>query len=233
MRFNSPLVSQLRGSMGGVTATQGAAQQFLRAKVAPVVRKTAPQQLRRAQQTLIASTWKTLTPAQRLAWQVAAQSITVTNALGQPSHPSGFQHYVSVQRNLLLIGLAPTTKPVAWGTIFPSVIGTTCAAQVHNGVMAFLQYTLPAGPASGNKTYVPRASAPLSKGITPITRQSLRAIGHRVYAPGLSPNFAAGYVAFVPYAMAGQRINFSIQVYDNLSGQPGPEYRGSTVTVAV
>ncbi len=90
-----PIVSEIRGSIGGSTFSRNAAGQYIRQRSNPVNPNTDRQQAVRTLLGAVAQRWSSvLDAAQRTAWDTYAAAVVMTNGLGDPVYLSGFQHYV-------------------------------------------------------------------------------------------------------------------------------------------
>jgi len=107
MKYISPLFSEARNKLGGTVFARNRSGPYTRARVAPVQPRTPNQQANRAGFQEITQAWRGLTVAERLTWNAAAPTITLKDTIGQSFNPSGFQLFVSCNRNL-----APTGRPL-------------------------------------------------------------------------------------------------------------------------
>lgn len=114
MIFKSAIVTQVSGSIGGVTAGNGKSNMYMRARSIPVNRRTQTQAAQRGRLAQIAELWtSTLTDAQRAAWQTYASQVPVTNRRGDPVIIGGQQHFCrSLQAaDLTQLGLTNLDAP--------------------------------------------------------------------------------------------------------------------------
>lgn len=117
-----PLVSGLRGSVGGVTFSQGHSGPTVRQRPRPP-RPVGGQQ--RANQVLLVQAvqdWNGLTVAQKLGWTAYSATVTYYDSLGRAYHPTGMNLYVGVAIMLLRVGANPSglSAPGASGLATPS-----------------------------------------------------------------------------------------------------------------
>jgi hypothetical protein len=112
MKWISPLFSDARNKLGGTIYARNRAGVYQRARVTPSNPQTAFQQANREMFSTIVQAWRALTGGQRLAWNNAAEGVTLTDSLGQTSMPSGFQLFTSRNRNRLLIDFTMLTDYV-------------------------------------------------------------------------------------------------------------------------
>lgn len=106
MIFTSPIVSSASGSIAGITMAHNKGGMYMRARTIPTNPGSLYQVAVRNAVTQLTSRWlDTLTPAQRLAWQVYADNVPMLNKLGQTIFISGISHYVRSNAPRLQAGL--------------------------------------------------------------------------------------------------------------------------------
>ncbi len=90
-----PLVSEVRGSVGGVTFTAGRFGKVVRARSSPVHAPTNRRTYWKGLLALADAHWiGTLTEQQRLDWRNLAAATDFTNQLDEVYHPTGLNLYV-------------------------------------------------------------------------------------------------------------------------------------------
>jgi len=112
MKIKSALVTQMSGSIGGMTGSHNQSGLYLRARSIPVNPNTTRQIIVRSALTQLITRWtETLTPAQRAGWDTYATNVPVTNPLGDPIKISGQNWYVAANTSRLQINavLTPAT----------------------------------------------------------------------------------------------------------------------------
>ena len=93
------------GSVGGQTHARNRFGPYVRARTKPVNPNTARQQAVRAAIANLADRWsQILTAAQRVAWNLYANSVVMKNRLGQDIHLTGFNHYIRSNSLLIQVG---------------------------------------------------------------------------------------------------------------------------------
>ncbi len=100
----------------------GAFGQISRALVIPGNPRTEAQLNRRQVLGTMAHNWRTITEAQRLAWNEAGKLVQSDSRLGQSGPLSGFQLYVKVNCNLQIVGEPAVTTPPAVPAFDPNVV---------------------------------------------------------------------------------------------------------------
>ncbi len=102
MLFKSALLTQISGSVGGLTGSHNAAGMYFRARAIPVNPSTPQQIALRNIVTTLSTAWgDILTPAQRNAWDLYGDNVAMTNKLGDAIFISGMNHYVRSNTPLL------------------------------------------------------------------------------------------------------------------------------------
>lgn len=200
----SPLVSEIRGSVGGVTFARNPAGPFARAKVVPVNPNTPLQVSRRGFFSTAATAWRdVLTQFERDSWNTLGTTTLFKNALGNDFNPSGIQLFIRASTLLELaaqpaITLAPAVAVVSSGTnVFLHTVGvgieqtdTTGSPLVQNEMMVYI-------------------SAPLSQGISFFKGpfQFVLTLSQGQYL--LPPNTIVPNSALIPSARFFIRMRFS------------------------
>jgi hypothetical protein len=107
-------VTQMSGSVGGVTAARNRNGNYFRARTKPVNPNSTSQVFARSIIGTLSQAWRTdLTAAKRIAWNSYANAVAMKNKLGEVTYLSGFNHFVRSNAVLLqsgkgLISAGPT-----------------------------------------------------------------------------------------------------------------------------
>src|SRR5690606_18792227 len=101
------LVVDGRNKIGGQVASKNRGGSYLRTKVTPANPQTVAQSIVRSIFTVLSQAWRTLTQAQRNAWNAAVTDWQRTDIFGDIKSPSGFTLYMRLNQNLSLIGESP------------------------------------------------------------------------------------------------------------------------------
>lgn len=87
----APIISEVRGSIGGVTFTRGPTGAVARARIKPCEATTNALSQQRALHSVKIEFWRTgLTNAQRIVWNDKAATLSWVDRLGETYTPSGF-----------------------------------------------------------------------------------------------------------------------------------------------
>lgn len=88
-------IIQMAGSIAGNVFGRNRYGNYARARTIPTNPNTAAQQQVRAAIAWLVEHWSTtLTPAERTAWGLYADSVNMLNRLGEVMHLSGFNHFI-------------------------------------------------------------------------------------------------------------------------------------------
>lgn len=105
------LVVDGRNKVGGQVASKNRAGAYLRNKVTPVNPSSDAQVAQRARLASFAQNWRSLTAAQRTAWNDAVSDYKKTDIFGDIQNPSGFNLYVKLNTNIDNVGETAITSP--------------------------------------------------------------------------------------------------------------------------
>lgn len=95
MLFKSGLVTQVSGSIGGMTGSHNRGGYYFRSRTIPTDPSSSRQQAMRAIMAQLVTRWSNvLTAAQRAAWNLYAANVPVINPLGDSINLSGQQWYI-------------------------------------------------------------------------------------------------------------------------------------------
>lgn len=123
-------VSEMRGKEGGVVYSRNAYGSYIKTKVSPVNPQTASQQAQRSLMGNLAQLWKTLSSANKSAWDNAGAQATRINRFGDSTVYTGFGLFMRLNRNLTVIG----QDPVESAPVPPEIPVLTLGATVANAV---------------------------------------------------------------------------------------------------
>ncbi|MEE8209005.1 MAG: hypothetical protein V3T88_08670 [Nitrosomonadaceae bacterium] len=219
-------VGDLRGSLGGTTASRNTYGSYFRIKVTPVNTNTSAQQLVRQRLANISQAWGGLTANQRLAWIETAPQWSHTNVFGNQSPLTGFNLFVRLNRFLLEIGEAQITDAVQ-PTSVPGFETLSLTADTTGG--SWDAAFTPVIPAT-IKVLV-YATAPLSAGIS-FVKSEFRLIDTVLTGEltplDLSPEYIAKFGALPPI---GSKSFIRFRSVLIATGQPGAIIQSSAIAI--
>lgn len=205
-----------RGKIGGHVASKNRSGAYLRTKVTPVNPQTSFQANVRSLFTSLSQGWRTLTSAQRLAWNNAVALFSTTDIFGDLKNPTGKNLYQKLNTNLSTASIAhiPTPPlPVGAGTAAMPTATVTTAGQI-------ISVAFDITPVPANTAFKIEVTPPLSASKSFVKNQ------FRILTV-LAPAVASPYVATAPYALRfgafvlGQRIWFKITPINTVTGEMG------------
>jgi len=221
------IISEARGSIAGFTFSRNTYGAYGRQKVSPINPQTAYQIGVRNDFTSMAVAWSGLTDAQRLQWNTQAVNWTRTNVFGDNVPLTGFNLFMRLNLNLLLINQTTIDIP-----------------PVHSDVFTFdsASLAISLGGGTGNITFSPAipagthvalfATAPTSPGKN-FVKSEYRLI-KIMDSADVSPFDAAGdYVAkFGAVGAIGQKVFIKMKPILDATGQPGGTISTSAIVAA-
>lgn len=155
------------GAMGAIVASHNSGGQYLRARTTPTNPASSFQTaVRNAVKTLTSRWQETLTAAQRLGWQVYADNVEVSNALGDAIHLSGIAMYVRSNVPRLQAGLTTIdAAPVQFDLGSASNVTLTLGAGTTAGTLTFDSANMFAGANNANTSLLLYSSRPQAQSI--------------------------------------------------------------------
>lgn len=141
MLVKSALVTQMSGSIGGMTAGHNSGGMYLRAR-GMMTNPNSPAQIsaRAALEELVDAWNADLTQVQRDAWNLYASNTALTNKLGDPHFVSGMAMYVRGNTTRIIAGLTriddgPTTFSLGPSAAF-TISGTEATQEITTTLLA-------------------------------------------------------------------------------------------------
>lgn len=209
------LVVDGRNKIGGQVASKNRAGAYLRNKVTPVNPQSSYQVTVRARLSSLASGWRGLTQAQRLAWNSAVSDYKKTDIFGDIQNPSGFNLYVKLNSNLINIGVASISTPPL--PVAVSVFTTATLAGAAGAQSLSLTVTPTTQPTS--ETIIVRATPAQSAGKF-FVKSEFRQIATFTAATAGAYDLASAYIAkFGPIGPAGVKIFVQVVHVNETTGQ--------------
>lgn len=215
------IVSQVSGKLAGSVFLKGAGKAVIRQRVTGTKKQPiSKSSISVTQQRFIsfARNWRTLTEAQRTAWNEMASRYETTDKLGQVVIPTGLQLYSKLNAGRILNGVAVTATPFPPAR-FPSMI--IDAVTIVAGVSFTVSFTKTASLDVVNFLF--RASLPVSAGRSRIRLSELKLIsapGSFIFSPiSLQSAYALRQISTA--GKQGMKIFVSMQAIGFQNGQMG------------
>lgn len=213
----SMIVSDMRNKLNGSVFSKNRAGSYVRNKVTPVNPQTSFQTAVRGALTAASQSWRTLTQAQRDAWNTAVQNFTKTDIFGDIKTPSGINLYNALYLNANTISAVPLTSPppLSSSPEVPDVALTADSAPQTFTITSSLG-AVPAGA-----DWVVFATSNQSAG-REFVKNQYRVI--TVLAGGTALPYAgiADYTAKFGALVAGAKVGMMVKAIDNTTFVAGP-----------
>lgn len=206
----SALLSELSGTAGSTTASHNRAGPYLRTRTIPTNPNTASQRNSRNSFASAARAWQGLSAGQRTAWAASASLLILVDALGKNYVPSGFQYFMSVNRNTFVYSGSTATILTPPASAIPAALLTLVAAADSGTAVHTLTYT--ATPLAALTKLVIEATPQMSKGISFIKHGLYRQILVSAAAAASPANIAASYLAKFGALISGKQIAYRVRV---------------------
>lgn len=178
---------------------------------------SASQQTRRNAFKAGSQAWRSLTDAQRSAWNNAAALIPLQDSLGRTYYRTGQEYYVSTWVNCQLYA-AGTAVPADPGTItLPAALASMTATAVAGPASFSVAYT--ATPLAANTKVVIECSGMLSPGVNFVKRSLLKVVHVSAAAAASPANILAAYNAIFGGLVVGKKIMVRVTVLSSTGGR--------------
>lgn len=211
------IVADIRGKLNGSVFSKNRGGAFVRTKVTPSNPQTSYQAAVRSILGGLAQGWRSLTQAQRDAWNSAVSNYTGTDIFGDIKTPSGINLYTKLNANLAEVGMAYiNTPPLPQGAA--SVTELSGSADISS-----LNITVDAGAGNvpASNAFVIRATAPQSPG-KKFLKGKYRNITVIAAGSPMQNNIWADYVARFGTPVAGQKIGVECYMVNTATGEKSP-----------
>lgn len=114
-----PLVTEIAGSIGGITFQRNTSGPIAKLKTNPPVNPRAKQSARQQQMAFLVSFWSTLSQVNKGLWNTFAAAHDHTTPWGETKTLSGFQWFLSVNNYRMPTYDTPVSSPPAWQVLDP------------------------------------------------------------------------------------------------------------------
>lgn len=221
------LVVDGRGKIGGHVASKNRAGAYLRTKVTPVNPQTSYQLAVRNRLTGFSQGWRSLTQAQRDAWNAAVSDFARTDIFGDLKNPTGFNLYQRLNNNLAIAGIASISSPPLPQAVGQVAITTVSAAEGAGTLTITMDGAVP------DETFVKVfATSPQSPGKS-FVKSEYRLVAVIPAEAVAVYDLAAEYIAkFGSVGEEGQKIFVKLTPVNETTGQTGTPSQASGLVVA-
>ena len=225
-KFGSIIVAG-SGKIGGHVASRNRSGQYLRTKTTPSNPQTTFQSAVRSLFTFFSQAWRTLTSAQRIAWDSATANFTGTNGFGDSVTPTGKNLYLALNRNLQLVNVATISNPPTPAGTF-SFTPTTLTSSVAGSTVtvAWSSGAVPSGMA-----VIVDATPMLSVGVG-FFKNLFKNIDYLPAADVTPTNLFNSYTARYGALIVGTKIAMRLTPVNAVTGERGVATTVVTIVVA-
>lgn len=219
-------LADMRGKVNGTVFSKNRGGSYARTKVTPTNPNTSFQSAVRSTLSGFSQAWRSLTDANRAAWNAVVATFPRTNVFGNAKILSGHQLYVGLNSQLAAAGQAAiTSPPVPVGA--EALTSFALASDISDAeVELTFAPTVPTG-----HTMIVDACAPMSPGISNYNSR-FRQIATVAAAQTSPQNVWADYVAKFGAPIAGQKIAVRLRLVRNTTGEVSQSLVADTIVVA-
>jgi len=215
------------GKAGGHVAARNRFGSYIRTLVTPINPKTKDQQLVRSRFTSLSQAWRSLTAAQRLAWNAAVADFKRTDIFGDLKTPSGFNLYMRLNGNLLKIAQSVIDAPPLPSRVHSFTTMSVTAAEGTAAIAVVFTDAIPVG-----SSVILSATPAISAGKN-FVKSEFRQIDVLTSADTTPLDALAAWVAkFGSIGAAGSKIFVKVQSVDDATGQQGGSLIASAIIAA-
>jgi hypothetical protein len=223
-KFGSIIVDG-RGKIGGHVASKNRAGTYLRTKVSPANAQTPFQTIIRNRFTALTQGWRTLSEAQRAAWNAAVADYARTDIFGDIRNPSGSNLYQRLNNVLDIVGEAQVDTPPLAGSVLNVTVGAITMAVGTPALSVTFAPTVPA-----DTGVIISATAPMSAGKS-FVKSEFRQVAVLAAAATSPWNGLSAYVAkFGSTGAIGQKVFVKFTPVNRETGQVGSSTISSVIS---
>lgn len=221
------IVADIRGKLNGSVFSKNRGGAFVRTKVTPSNPQTSFQAAVRSILGGLAQAWRSLTEAQRSAWNAAVSNFTGTDIFGDIKIPSGINLYTKLNANLAEAGEAfITTPPLPRGAA--SLTQLSVSADISD---TEIEVVAGVGNVPADNTLIIRATAPQSPGKS-FLKGKYRNVAKLTTGQALTVDIWANYIARFGTPVAGQKVGVECYYINTVTGEKSPSMSADTIVQA-
>lgn len=221
-----PEGTDLRGSSRGTTHSKNKYGNYLKKKSIPTLVRNSYTTGVRSQFTSLTQSWRSLTQAQRNAWDLSAKNFPQKNVFGFGFVWSGQNFFMSVNRNLDAIGVARITSPPNPTAVQPILLASVIANTT--GGLLTLNFSPPINAGTSVLAQGTQGVSAGKKSIGNLLRQ-FSVLDDTNLTGG---NSSAAYVTkFGALPAVGTKIEIKFRPIDEATGLPGGESTAQAIAI--
>lgn len=235
IKLSSIGITNLSGKAGGSVYAHNRGGSYVRNFAVPSNPQTAAQAAARAAFGAFASKWRALAQEEQSAWRAAAENFPYIDRFGDTKIMSGENLYISLNRNLEVVGVNEMTLPPSPegvdGMISATVI--TTISDTDSSLFMSLEEVDLAGNENAETTYAIFASPAMSPGIS-YAKNKMRFVRAEPEATVENDiDFSADYEPIFGKPAVGSKVFFRIDPINSVTGERGASlFLSSVVSTA-
>lgn len=220
----SALISEMRNKLNGSVFARNRGGAYLRTKVTPLNPQSIAQVAARNKLTQFSQSWRSLTQAQRDAWNAAVSQYATTDVFGDVVNPTGATLFTRLNINIANAGgTVINTPPAPQGADALAEISITATAAGNVFDVTFDPATVPA-----NHTLVVESTPMLSPGISNASSQ-FRVIGSVAAAASSPADLGAEQVSKFGALVTGQKVFIRAKFINKVTGEVSQAITASAI----
>jgi hypothetical protein len=223
----SALIAEMRKKLNGSVFARNRGGAYLRTKVTPVNPQSIAQVGARNLLTQFSQSWRSLTDAERLAWNGVVTQWATTDVFGDVVNPSGITLYIRLNINITLAGGTPLTTPPSPTGV--TALGSVALTATATGDVFDVDTDLAAVPAD-TAAYL-EATPMLSPGISN-ANSKFRTIATLSPATAFPNDAFANYIAKFGSLVPGQKVFVRVKYISQLTGEVSQSLVASAIVGA-
>ena len=218
------VVVDMRGKISGNVYAKNKGGAYSRVRVKPANPKSTAQSAVRASFTTLSQGWRALTATQMQSWIQAVGNFSRKNRLGDAHNLSGNSLYVSLNKNLADVGIAPISVAPAPADVTSVAVTTAVASTGAQTLVITLTGAVP-----DNTSIKVFTSETVSAGVASIGSKN-RQIASFPAAHAAALTLTTPYLAkFGSIGAVGSKIFYKIVPVNATTGQAGAAITGTIV----
>lgn len=220
-------LADMRGKVNGSVFSRNKGGAYVRTKVTPNNPQTSAQVNARALLSTYSQNWKSLTAAQRAAWNAAVSNFLTTDIFGDIKTPTGKNLYVRLNANIINGGgSAITSPPLPSGVPSLSSLSVAATETSQDVVLTFAATPVP----SDTALYV-EATDGLSPGVSN-ANSKFRFVEVLPATTATGADIASDYIAKFGALTAGEKIFIRAKQINLLTGEVSQSQVASAIVGA-
>lgn len=221
------MMTDARGKIGGQVFSKNRGGAYVRTKVTPSNPQTADQVAQRALLAENSQAWRSLTEAQRLAWNSSVSNFSSTNVFGDIVNPTGANLHTKLNINTALVsGSVLTSPPNPVGVQTPFDVSITAGVASSEMLLGFGLASVPVGTG-----LVVEATGQMSAGVYNANNK-FRMIGVLPAATATDEDIFALYTAKFGALTAGKKLFVRVKLISLTTGEVSQSLVASTIVTA-